>query len=52
MQNIEGIIKQAKDHLDQFNQCKYTAEPICHALADSVEKLIRYIEDCIEDDMR
>jgi hypothetical protein len=50
--DIDKIIKQAKEHLDQFNKGKYTAEPMCHALADSIEKLIRYIEDYIEDDMR
>jgi hypothetical protein len=50
--NISKTLSEAKDHLDQFNKGKYTAEPMCHALADSIEKLIRYIEDYIEDDMR
>jgi hypothetical protein len=50
--DIKKTIKQAKDHLDQFNQGKFTPLPMCHALVDSVEKLIRYIEDYVEDDMR
>jgi hypothetical protein len=50
--DINKTLSEAKDHLEQFNKGKYTPMPMCHALADSVEKLIRYIEDYIEDDMR
>jgi hypothetical protein len=52
LNDIDKTIKQAKEYLDQFNEGKYTPLPMCHALKDSVEKLIRYIEDYIEDDMR
>jgi hypothetical protein len=52
MQDLNRILKEAKEHLEQFKKGKYTAEPMCHALADSLEELVRYIEDYIEDDMR
>jgi hypothetical protein len=52
MTDLNKLLEEAKDHLDQFNQGKFTPLPMCHALKDSVEKLIRYIEDFIEDDMR
>jgi hypothetical protein len=50
--NIKETIKQSKEHLIQFKKGKYTAELMCHALADSVQDLIDYIENIIEDDGR
>jgi hypothetical protein len=52
MQNIENIIREAKGYLRQIEKGKYTAEPMVHALEDSVRELIMYIEECIEDDMK